>query len=258
MTAEPMAVSAPISTAAEPAQPAERIMASAQAIEWAGTSAVDALGQALREALRRDLGYAAAKRALDVFVAVVLLAALLPIFAAIAIAIRLDSTGPVLYRGERVGRHGQRFTGYKFRSMRADATPDAHRAFVRGLLYEGITCAVYKVPDDRRITRIGGFLRSTSLDELPQIWNVLRGEMSLVGPRPDVPYAVADYADWMHRRLLVLPGITGLWQVSGRSKLSVMEMYRLDLAYVNSASLLLDLRILLRTIPVVLSREGAR
>src|SRR5207247_8311019 len=133
----------------------------------------------------------------------------------------------------------------------------AHRAFVRGLLYEGITCAVYKVPDDRRITRIGGFLRSTSLDELPQLWNVLRGEMSLVGPRPDVPYAVADYADWMRRRLLVTPGITGLWQVSGRSRLSLIDMYRLDVAYADGASVLGDIRILLRTIPVVFSRDGA-
>ena len=107
------------------------------------------------------------------------------------------------------------------------------------------------------MTRVGAFLRRTSMDELPQLWNVLKGEMSLVGPRPDVAYAVADYADWMHRRLLVKPGITGLWQVSGRSRLGLLDMYRLDVAYATSTSLREDLRILIRTIPVVLSRDGA-
>jgi lipopolysaccharide/colanic/teichoic acid biosynthesis glycosyltransferase len=119
------------------------------------------------------------------------------------------------------------------------------------------SCSVYKVADDRRVTRIGSFLRRTSLDELPQLWNVLRGDMSLVGPRPDVPYAVAEYADWVHTRLNVLPGITGLWQVSGRSRVSLLEMYRLDVAYAMQASLRGDLGILLRTVPVVLGRDGA-
>jgi len=119
------------------------------------------------------------------------------------------------------------------------------------------SCSVYKVADDRRVTRVGAFLRRTSLDELPQLWNVLRGDMSLVGPRPDVPYAVAEYADWVHARLNVLPGITGLWQVSGRSRVSLLEMYRLDVAYAAQASLRADLRILLRTVPVVLGRDGA-
>ena len=108
-------------------------------------------------------------------------------------------------------------------------------------------CELYKVAKDPRITRLGGFLRRTSIDELPQLWNVLRGEMSLVGPRPDVPYAVADYPDRLYGRLLVKPGITGLWQVSGRSRLSLQDMYRLDLDYVAEASLALDLRILART-----------
>jgi lipopolysaccharide/colanic/teichoic acid biosynthesis glycosyltransferase len=113
------------------------------------------------------------------------------------------------------------------------------------------------VPGDARVTRVGSFLRRTSLDELPQLWNVLRGDMSLVGPRPDVPYAVAEYADWIHRRLDVRPGITGLWQVSGRSRLSLLDMYRLDVDYAAGASLALDLRILLRTVPVVLGCSGA-
>jgi lipopolysaccharide/colanic/teichoic acid biosynthesis glycosyltransferase len=118
-------------------------------------------------------------------------------------------------------------------------------------------CELYKVTNDRRVTRVGAFLRKTSLDEVPQLWNVLRGEMSLVGPRPDVPYALTDYTDWMHRRLDVRPGITGLWQVSGRSRLSLQDMYRLDVDYVSQASLTFDLGILVRTVPAVLRREGA-
>ncbi len=140
--------------------------------------------------------------------------------------------------------------------MRSGSDQGAHAAFIRSLM-RGSDFAVYKVPDDPRITRLGAFLRRTSIDELPQLWNVLRGEMSLVGPRPDVPYAFAEYADWMHKRLLVRPGMTGLWQVSGRSRLSLLEMYRLDVAYAERASLALDLRIMLRTVPVVLSRDGA-
>ena len=141
--------------------------------------------------------------------------------------------------------------------MRPNADVTAHATFVRSLLHDGTTCAVYKVPEDRRITRFGALLRRSSIDELPQLWNVLRGEMSLVGPRPDVAYAVAEYDDWMHRRLVVKPGITGLWQVSGRSRLSLREMYRLDLSYVANASLRMDLSILMRTVPVVFGRDGA-
>ena len=145
----------------------------------------------------------------------------------------------------------------KFRSMQANCDASPHAAFVRTLLRDGTSCDVYKVPEDRRITPLGALLRRTSLDELPQLWNVLRGDMSLVGPRPDVPYAVEDYADWMHRRLIVKPGMTGLWQVSGRSRLSLLEMYRLDVSYVASASLTTDLRILVRTPSALLVRNGA-
>ena len=212
---------------------------------------------ALGAARRREAAYAAAKRALDLVVASTLLVALLPLFALIGVAVLLDSGRPIFYRGQRVGRFGRPFTVLKFRSMRANADATAHMAFVRGLLREGTTCSVYKVPEDRRITRLGALLRRSSLDELPQIWNVLRGEMSLVGPRPDVSYAVADYDDWMHGRLVVKPGITGLWQVSGRSRLSLLDMYRLDLTYATNASLSLDLSILMRTVPVVLGRDGA-
>ena len=201
--------------------------------------------------------YALAKRTLDLVCAAVLLVALLPVFALVGLAIVLESRGPVFYCAERIGRFGRPFCVAKFRSMRADADPEAHAAFIGSLLREEARCAVYKVPDDPRITRVGAFLRRTSLDELPQLWNVLRGEMSLVGPRPDVPYAVAQYPDWVGPRLVVKPGITGLWQVSGRSTLSLLDMYRLDVRYVQTASLLGDLRILVRTVPAVLSRTGA-
>ena len=215
------------------------------------------IAQPLDRAARPIAFYAFAKRALDIAVALVMLIALVPVFLVIAIAIGLDTPGPVFYRAERVGRFGKPFTVVKFRSMRADASAGAHAAFLHELMQDGATCAIYKVPRDARVTRVGKFLRRTSLDELPQLWNVLRGDMSLVGPRPDVPYAVADYADWMRRRLIVTPGLTGLWQVSGRSRLSLMDMYRLDVEYAERASLGLDLGILVRTIPVVLSRDGA-
>jgi len=206
---------------------------------------------------RGRLAYAAAKRALDVAVALTLLVLLLPLLALVSLAIVLDSPGRVFYRGERVGRFGERFTVLKFRSMCANADARTHAQFVRSLLHDASACTVYKVPNDGRITRVGAVLRRTSLDELPQLWNVLRGEMSLVGPRPDVPYAAAEYEPWMRQRLDVKPGITGLWQVSGRSRLSLLDMYRLDSAYAEDASLLLDLRILVRTVPAVLRADGA-
>jgi lipopolysaccharide/colanic/teichoic acid biosynthesis glycosyltransferase len=221
--------------------------------EWSPTWA-DALG----DARLRGAAYAAAKRALDITVAVTFLVLLLPILLLIGLAICLESKGPALYRGERVGRFGRTFRVAKFRSMRAGCDSAPHMAYIRSLMRDGSgPSALYKVPDDARITRIGHFLRRTSLDELPQLWNVLRGEMSLVGPRPDVPYAVEEYDDGLHRRLLVKPGISGLWQVSGRSRLSLTDMYRLDIAYVAQASLWLDLVILARTVPVVLGRSGA-
>jgi lipopolysaccharide/colanic/teichoic acid biosynthesis glycosyltransferase len=218
---------------------------------------VSPFGRALGQVRRRDLGYAAAKRALDLVVAVILLLTLLPIFALIAIAIRAEGPGPIFYRAERIGRFGRPFQVIKFRSMRPGCSTVPHQAFVRSLLRDRTQFSVYKVSEDARVTRVGAFLRRTSIDELPQLWNVLRNEMSLIGPRPDVPYALDEYADWMHRRLLVKPGITGLWQVSGRSRVGLLEMYRLDVSYVGMASLGTDLSILLKTIPVVLGREGA-
>jgi lipopolysaccharide/colanic/teichoic acid biosynthesis glycosyltransferase len=201
--------------------------------------------------------YEACKRVFDVIVAATLLLMLLPLFAIIGLAIVHESGRPIFYRGERVGRYAQPFRVVKFRSMIAGCDQAAHAAFLRSVMKGETSCRVYKVPSDSRVTRVGAFLRRTSLDELPQLWNVLRGEMSLVGPRPDPAYALTDYEAWMQGRLIVRPGITGLWQVSGRSRLSPLEMYRLDVAYAAQASPLLDLRILLCTIPVVLGRNGA-
>jgi lipopolysaccharide/colanic/teichoic acid biosynthesis glycosyltransferase len=218
------------------------------------------IGARLRIAHRplAPFAYACAKRTLDLVVAVVLLVVLAPALVVIALAIWVDDRSPVVYRQRRVGRDGRPFTLLKFRSMSADADCTPHQAFVRTLLRTGTaSCSVYKVANDRRITRVGSVLRKTSLDELPQLWNVIRGEMSLVGPRPDVPYAVEEYAEWMRARLVVKPGITGLWQVSGRSRVSLHDMYRLDAEYVARASFGLDLAILARTLPAVLARDGA-
>jgi lipopolysaccharide/colanic/teichoic acid biosynthesis glycosyltransferase len=244
MAADPMALSPTVPLDAAPTRVAER-----------PSDAADRTVTARRRAGR--VLYAAAKRSLDVVVSGILLTILLPLFVVIGLAILREGGGPIFYRGDRVGRHGRTFRVLKFRSMRAGCDQAAHAAFVRDLLRGSTSCELYKVPDDARITPFGAFLRRTSLDELPQLWNVLRGDMSLVGPRPDVPYAVADYASWMRERLAVRPGMTGLWQVSGRSRRSLLEMYQLDVAYVARASLRMDLRILLRTVPVVLGGDGA-
>jgi lipopolysaccharide/colanic/teichoic acid biosynthesis glycosyltransferase len=202
-----------------------------------------------------------AKRALDVVLSTILLVDLLPVFGLCALAIRLESRGPVLFRQQRIGQDGQPFTMLKFRSMYVDADARAHQAFVTSFIRgtaEGQPTGdgqVYKLVRDSRVTRVGRWLRKTSLDELPQLINVLRGEMSLVGPRPPLPYEVAQYTPADLRRLAARPGITGLWQVSGRSKTTFAEMVALDLAYIRTRSLRTDLAILLKTIPVVF--EGA-
>jgi lipopolysaccharide/colanic/teichoic acid biosynthesis glycosyltransferase len=202
----------------------------------------------------------AARRALDVTVAGTVLLVLVPIIAVAAIAVRVTSPGPVLFRQRRLGRHMRPFTVLKFRTMRADADSAVHREYVRQLI--GTTPedqrreGLFKLAVDDRITRVGRFLRSWSLDELPQLWNVLRGEMSLVGPRPVIEYEVEQYPDWYLRRFAVKPGLTGLWQVSGRNELSYEDMVRFDIEYAERRSLWLDLRILARTALVVMRRQG--
>ena len=194
-----------------------------------------------------------AKRALDITVALTLLVLLAPLLAVIALAIRLESAGPVIFRQTRCGKGGRPFRYYKFRSMVADA--EARRGELEAL--NEADGPIFKIKADPRITRVGRVLRRSSLDELPQLWNVLRGEMSLVGPRPPLPAETLRYAPWQVQRLRAPGGMTGLWQVSGRSELSFDDMVRLDIAYIERWSLWLDLRVLLRTLLAVLTMHGA-
>ena len=202
---------------------------------------------------------AVVQRTIDIVVASVLLVALLPVFAIIALAIGLDTRGPVLFRQSRCGRGRREFTINKFRTMRCDAVVEPHRDYVLGLIRgtEDMQGSLYKLASDDRVTRVGRVLRRFSLDELPQLWNVLRGEMTLVGPRPPIPYEVDNYPPEWLRRLAVKPGLTGLWQVSGRAELNYNEMVQLDLEYVQRRSLFLNARILVKTVWVVLGGRGA-
>jgi exopolysaccharide biosynthesis polyprenyl glycosylphosphotransferase len=194
-----------------------------------------------------------AKAVFDLAVAVVLVLVLLPLLVGIAVVVRLGSPGPALFGQERVGRHGRPFRVYKFRSMYTDA--EQRLAEITHLNeHDGV---LFKVRNDPRVTPVGRWLRKYSLDELPQLLNVLKGDMSLVGPRPPLASEVARYEGHAHRRLLVRPGITGLWQVSGRSDLSWEDTVRLDLQYVEAWSLALDVTILLRTASAVLAGKGA-
>jgi lipopolysaccharide/colanic/teichoic acid biosynthesis glycosyltransferase len=201
-------------------------------------------------------------RALEIVLSVLLLVLLLPLLALIALAIRLDSPGSVLFRQRRVGRKLEPFTVNKFRTMHNGVGHDAHRAFVLGLIAgeqpePRDNGPRFKLVGDERVTRVGRLLRRSSLDELPQLWNVLRGEMSLVGPRPPIPYEVEHYPAHWSARFAVKPGLTGLWQVSGRSELTLEQMVALDVEYVRRRSLWLNISILARTVPVVLSTRGA-
>jgi lipopolysaccharide/colanic/teichoic acid biosynthesis glycosyltransferase len=213
------------------------------------------------------------KRALDMTVAALALVVLLPLMALIAVLVALDSPGPIIFVQKRVGarrwsREGysywkqNAFDCYKFRSMVQDADPAVHQAIVKawvegGAEPSGVSSVESKKASDPRVTRVGRILRKTSLDELPQLVNVLKGEMSVVGPRPDLPYSVKEYRPWHRERLRALPGMTGLWQVSGRCQVSFDDMVRSDVEYVRNQSLELDLKILFLTISAVLSARGA-
>jgi exopolysaccharide biosynthesis polyprenyl glycosylphosphotransferase len=193
------------------------------------------------------------KRALDIMLGLAaLIVAAIPM-AIIASAIKLDSPGPVILRQIRIGKHGRPFTCFKFRSMYVDAD----ERFEELKKFNETGGATFKMTDDPRRTRVGRFIRGASLDELPQIFNVLLGQMSLIGPRPGLEREIKEYEEWHYRRLEVTPGMTGLSQVSGRSKLKFDDMVRLDIYYAENWSLWLDLKILLRTIPAVLKRDGA-
>lgn len=205
------------------------------------------------------------KRAIDILGSSCAIVVLSPILLGIALAVKLTSRGPVLFRQERVGQYGTQFTFFKFRSMYLANDETIHKTYVTRFIsgkHESDAPAerdhVFKIKDDPRVTRIGKLLRRSSLDELPQLINVLRGEMSLVGPRPPLPYEVDCYELWHKRRLLtVKPGITGLWQVSGRSRVRFDDMVRLDLKYAETWSVWLDIKILLRTPAAVFSGQGA-
>jgi exopolysaccharide biosynthesis polyprenyl glycosylphosphotransferase len=201
------------------------------------------------------------KRAFDIVFTLVVAALGLPFYMLIAALIKLTSEGPVLFVQERVGQDGRTFRFYKFRTMLVDNNDYQHRSFaedfIKGrLMNDAEEGRVFKLQNDPRVTSIGRFLRKTSLDELPQFINVLRGEMTLVGPRPPLAYELAHYKEWHRGRLVVKPGLTGLWQVSGRSSVPFDEMVMLDLYYIENWSLALDLKIILRTVPVMLFGLG--
>ena len=206
------------------------------------------------------------KRVMDVVGSSLALIVCAPLLLIIALAIKLSSKGPVFFKQRRVGQHGECFTFLKFRSMHVGNDPSVHKEYVTKLIAgqagreasSGNEKCVYKLTNDKRVTRVGKLLRKTSLDELPQFLNVLKGDMSLVGPRPAIPYEVSAYQTWHRRRVLeVKPGITGLWQVNGRSSVKFDEMVRLDLRYARSWSPWLDVKILIRTPRAVITGAGA-
>ncbi len=204
----------------------------------------------------------ALKRLLDIVVSGSALLLLFPLLLVIWVAVRLSSPGPGLFRQERLGREEEPFVMLKFRTMRVDCGDEVHRRYVTRLLTESAPEAsgsdrLFKLTDDPRVTRVGNLLRRTSLDELPQLWNVFRGTMSLVGPRPVLAWEAELFRDSERRRFAVRPGITGLWQVSGRNRLTMREALLLDVEYVRRCSTALDLAIIVRTIPALL-RGGAR
>lgn len=208
------------------------------------------------------------KRIIDISCSLSGIALLAPVFLIVAVLIKINSPGSVFFKQERVGLYGTKFKFFKFRSMYADNDPAIHREFVRNLILGNNVvhaqslgagaAADYKIKDDPRVTSIGRFLRKTSIDELPQLFNVLKGDMSLVGPRPPIPYECEEYEIWHRSRVLDMkPGITGLWQVTGRSSTSFDDMVRMDIRYVREWSLWLDLKILLKTPLEVLTCKGA-
>lgn len=222
---------------------------------FGGVPVID-LGQPGIRGLRRIF-----KRTFDVLITSIILIFALPIMAVIAIAVKLDSRGPILYRQKRIGEQGHAFYMLKFRSMFVNNNDAIHREYVKKLIQENTSLAQgtssLKLERDPRITRVGHFIRKTSLDELPQFFNVLRGEMSLVGPRPPIPYEVEVYQKWHTRRFEAIPGITGMWQVHGRNRVSFDEMVRMDIDYIERQSLWLDIKLLIQTPFVLLTGRGA-
>jgi lipopolysaccharide/colanic/teichoic acid biosynthesis glycosyltransferase len=228
------------------------------------TTSVAGLGPAASDlatpTIAESRATATACRVLDIAGSSLLLVVLAPLLAVIAIAIALDSPGHAIFRQRRVGRAGRPFTVNKFRTMHSKASQQQHKDYVLQLIATDAADKdgeLFKLSTDNRVTRLGRLLRKSSLDELPQLWNVLRGDMSLVGPRPTLEYEVEKYPPSWFVRFAVRPGMTGLWQVSGRSKLTYEQMVQLDVEYARNRSLWLNVKLLLRTIPAVLFARGA-
>lgn len=204
--------------------------------------------------IKNSKNYIYIKRAIDIIGSLAGLLLLSLVFLIVALAIKVeDPKGPVFFSQKRIGKNGKEFKMYKFRSM----VTDAEERLKDLLDYNETTGAMFKMKDDPRVTIIGKFIRKTSIDELPQLFNVLKGDMSLVGPRPPLPREVKEYSNYDLQRLLVVPGCTGLWQVSGRSNIGFKEMVELDLTYIKERSLLLDIKIIFKTIKVMLKPKGA-
>jgi lipopolysaccharide/colanic/teichoic acid biosynthesis glycosyltransferase len=241
----------------------------AQVVDTAGAFLNEkGLLQAINSLIKAGFGYQFKYRfwkgVFDRVLALLAIVASSPLLVLITVVIKLDTPGSALYRRDQVGENGRKFIAYKFRTMFMNCDNHIYHSYLVKYIQENAPYKidenhqpVYKVVDDPRITRFGALLRKTNLDELPQLINVLKGEMSLVGPRPDVPFAVAMYQNWHWKRLGVKPGITGLWQVRGRKRLSFKHMVLLDLVYVRRQSLLLDAIILLRTVGTILTRDGS-
>src|SRR6266699_6979662 len=213
------------------------------------------------QTVRIHLGYLRAKRMLDILFVLLISPLILLVGAFVAVSILLDSNGPVFYRQKRIGQNGVEFEMLKFRSMYVNNNDTTHREaikqYMNGEILNDNGDMLYKICNDPRITRVGRIIRKLSIDELPQFWNVLRGEMSLVGPRPPLPYEAELYTvqDWL--RLSGKPGLTGVWQVYGRSKVSFQEMVEMDIAYLQHQSLWVDIKLIALTVPVMLLGRGA-
>jgi exopolysaccharide biosynthesis polyprenyl glycosylphosphotransferase len=217
------------------------------------TTSMPFLGVEADNDVRCSATYTVAKRVFDLVVGTAILVLLVPILPIVALMIKLDTRGPVLFKQDRVGKDGRIFKFYKFRSMIHEAE-SKRDALTQQNEQDG---PIFKMRSDPRITSVGRFLRRSSLDEIPQVFNVLKGDMSIVGPRPPLPAEVANYQPWHAKRLAVKPGITCLWQISGRSQIGFNEWMRLDLEYLKTRSFRTDLLIFLKTIPAVIARKGA-
>ena len=205
------------------------------------------------ESIRGFSFYEIIKRLIDIICSFMGLLAFSPLFIIIAIIIKFTSKGPVFFSQKRVGKYGREFDMYKFRSMVVNAEELKEKLAAQNEM----SGPMFKMKDDPRVTKVGKFIRKTSIDELPQLWNVLKGDMSLVGPRPSLPKEVAQFEDWMHRRLEVKPGLTCYWQVSGRNNIDFEDWMKLDIRYVEERSLFVDIKLILKTIFVLFGDKNA-